>query len=368
MSTTITVDQRSNTIECEVDAMGLRVMPDQVIRFGRGGLRAYGSGLWALEYNFAALPDGALPAAFTGGTWAIASGKAINTPTLGSELLNNGNMETGNPPTGWTAGGTATLSGVADERTGGAGLQALNVVRGGSGSESVAIKSTGGGQVGWHRGEAWVKNVTADLLYMINPMWSASSTAATWAKLVATRLITPAVAITATMRMVGASTEEGRYDDVSVKKITAADLFATIDQGMSDFNMVLPAMPDLAQGTQAGAVVCLDNAASPAGYVAVFYSNNQAVPSTTIDVVSLVSGTFTTLASTAVSYGATKYISLTKVGDQLSVYYGTADFGTQVGTAVTVPAGLTGNTKHGLFSTCELASFSGLFKFGQYRP
>lgn len=332
--------------------------------FGGGGLIR--QSVYSLD--FSNMPNGSLPVNWYAPSWAISGGKVINTPDAGSELLTNGNMETGNPPTGWTAGGTATLSGAADERTGGAGVQSLNVVRGGSASESVAVKSTSGGQIGWYRGEAWVKNLTADLLYMINPMWSASSTALTWAKLVTTRLITPAGSITATMRMVGASTEEGRYDDVSIKKITVADLFATLDQGLSDFNMVLPAMPDLAQGTQAGAVVCLDNAASPAGYVAVFYSNNQAVPSTTIDVVSFFGGTYTTLSSSSVSYGASKYISLKKTGDQLTVFYGSADFGTQIGSVVTIPAGLKNNTRHGLFSTCELVSFSGLFKFGRYIP
>ena len=46
--------------------------------------------------------------------------------TLDAELLTNGNMETGDPPTGWLAT-TATLDGVADERTGGAGAQSLSI-------------------------------------------------------------------------------------------------------------------------------------------------------------------------------------------------------------------------------------------------
>jgi len=44
MSTTIAIEQRQATIECEVDAMGLRVLPDQILRLGGGGLRAFGPG------------------------------------------------------------------------------------------------------------------------------------------------------------------------------------------------------------------------------------------------------------------------------------------------------------------------------------
>lgn len=42
MSTTITLEQRSNTIEGKVDAMGLRIVPDQVLKLGGGGLRSFG--------------------------------------------------------------------------------------------------------------------------------------------------------------------------------------------------------------------------------------------------------------------------------------------------------------------------------------
>lgn len=318
--------------------------------------------------DFSALANGGLPGAFYAPTWSIYNGKAINAPTLGSELLTNGNMETGNPPTGWAAGGTSTLSGAADERTGGSGVQSLNVVRGSHVSESVASKTTSGGQVGWHRGESWVKNISADLVYMINPAFSVSTNSTEWTKLVSTRLISPAAAITATMRINGGSTEEARFDDVSIKKIGAQSLFATIDQGRSCFDLILPSMPDLLQGTQAGAVVCLDSVTSPAGYVVVFYYHNQAAPSTTIEVVALSGGVYTTLSSTSVSYSPGKFISLKKTGDQMSVFYGTAEFVTRVGSDVTIPAALSGNTKHGLFSTTEFNSFYGVFKIGKYTP
>ena len=39
-----------------------------------------------------------------GATWALdGSGRAYNTPTLGSELLTNRSMEAGSPPSNWAA-------------------------------------------------------------------------------------------------------------------------------------------------------------------------------------------------------------------------------------------------------------------------
>lgn len=62
--------------------------------------------------------------------------------TLDGELLTNGNMEAGSPPTSWTAS-NATLSATA-ERTGGAGAQSINVNRtdtNGHASQKITIAS-----------------------------------------------------------------------------------------------------------------------------------------------------------------------------------------------------------------------------------
>jgi len=56
---------------------------------------------------------------YSEGVWTINGGILSVAPVLGSEELSNANMEAGNPPTGWDAAGGATLSAVADERTGG---------------------------------------------------------------------------------------------------------------------------------------------------------------------------------------------------------------------------------------------------------
>jgi len=57
--------------------------------------------------DFTELSDGALPPGLTGATWAISSGAAINTPTLGNELILDGDIETAIAGK-WYDNGTAT--------------------------------------------------------------------------------------------------------------------------------------------------------------------------------------------------------------------------------------------------------------------
>jgi len=83
--------------------------------------------------------------------------------TLGDELVVNGHMETGDPPTGWVARGTPTpsvLSSVEDEHTGGSGSKSLNVVAGSDVSAAHQSISFAVGQLWKYSG--WVKNIDAD--------------------------------------------------------------------------------------------------------------------------------------------------------------------------------------------------------------
>ncbi len=72
----------------------------------------------------------------------------------------NGNMETGDPPTGWSVDNGSTLSSVADERTGGSGSKSMNAVRGTASRAShidIATSSTGK----LYKASGWGKNGTA---------------------------------------------------------------------------------------------------------------------------------------------------------------------------------------------------------------
>lgn len=68
----------------------------------------------------------------SGSDTSAATGLVAELPaeSLGAELLTNGSMETGSPPTSWNAISGATLSAEAEERTGGAGTKSLRVAQG----------------------------------------------------------------------------------------------------------------------------------------------------------------------------------------------------------------------------------------------
>lgn len=82
--------------------------------------------------------------------------------SLGSDLVVNGNMETGSPPSSWTPNASASVSAAADERTGGSGTQSLQLIRVSSGSNYVQNSAT----VTQHKiyqGSCWLKNVDASV-------------------------------------------------------------------------------------------------------------------------------------------------------------------------------------------------------------
>ena len=152
--------------------------------------------------------------------------------TFGSELIVNGNMETGDPPSNWTSSADAVLSSVADERTDGAGAKSLNIARGTNNlvaSQSVtttarALYKT----VGWHRNvdqDTGVRFfISATSTEVSSPYYIDTS----WAERVL--FVNPGGA-TLNIALACASTggKSGRFDDISVKQVlTPSTTGATI--------------------------------------------------------------------------------------------------------------------------------------------
>jgi len=337
------------------------------IGIGISSVRLAGGGGVLFHDNFSV--DGALGASWTGATWAISGGALTNTPALGSELLTNGNMETGNPPTGWNTDSGSTLAGAADERTGGAGSQSLLVTRGSDPTSCYRV--TGSGQTEWHRIEAWMKNVDATEVYMTaipsagsGTVASQRETSTSWIKAYMTTRLTSAAAFVLRLQLTGAGGVQGKFDDASIKKLTRSSLFATVDVGIANVNLSAPRLAASRYATQAGIVLAMDDAADPANFV-MAYKIEYANP--TIVIAECVAGVYNVLGTHLVSLDATKHFSAKKTGNQLSVFYGTDDFGTLVGGApVTLDSALVGNTKHGLFSTGEGNEFLGDFMVWNY--
>jgi hypothetical protein len=86
------------------------------------------------------------------------------TPTLGTELLTNGDMETGDPPSDWTVGDMAVLAGDTDVRTGSTGAQSLKVTNGDD--YDYARQAITAAKYSLILAEGWLKNGTANKSFL----------------------------------------------------------------------------------------------------------------------------------------------------------------------------------------------------------
>jgi hypothetical protein len=145
---------------------------------------------------------------------------------LGDELVTNGNMETGDPPTGWTSV-NATLSSVSDERTGGGGTKSINVLRtGGSASAGQTLTVANNSLLKY---SVWDKSVegtntamvylgTADLV--TDRILNTVNSKTTWINATgyfSATVVNPSLLLYSSITN-SAST---RFDDISFKQVTA---------------------------------------------------------------------------------------------------------------------------------------------------
>jgi len=164
---------------------------------------------------------------------AAGTGETFSNLISGSTL--NGNMETGDPPTGWigTDYGT-TLSGAADERTGGSGIQSLNAIRG---TQDYAARQSSGSaanQLLFFGG--YMKNITSTTAgFQLGASVAVLDSSADW------KLIS--VYITATgnhnLWMMVTGSGNGRFDDVFVRRVltpSATGVTITSTKGGATFN------------------------------------------------------------------------------------------------------------------------------------
>lgn len=144
-----------------------------------------------------------------------------------TNLVTNGDMETGDPPTGYTAGGVA-LDGVADERTGGTGAQSLAITRNAATLVPYARQARTLTALQWYLLDLWVKNVDAIVAYgrfgtgslSYNTPDSPYQSATDWAH---HEDIVCATSTVCDIRLYISTTaigQSGRFDDVRLRAVT----------------------------------------------------------------------------------------------------------------------------------------------------
>jgi len=321
--------------------------------FGSAGALVTSDGLGHAEGIAGGLGSGGGGMVYEPNTWSSDGSKASSNITLGGELVTNGNMEAGDPPNNWT-GVAATLDGVADERTGGAGVQSLDIARNGADYASayqdlVSVAGT------WYIFSGWRKRIDAGVevnfavydgaytggALLAHPGYSSS---AVWVEFtLCFRAISAAFNARCFVQAIAlANGVSGRFDDVSLKPIPLSDCFLAQDAGTPD--VLVSGEVTVTAKTQGGVVARLDDATTPANFLLAYHDGSN------VHVEKCVGGTYTSLINTAAAYSAGKAIILVTDGNSVDCYYNDA----KVGTTQTVSdAGIISNTLHGSFSTYD---------------
>lgn len=308
------------------------------------------------EYTQTIGPDGQTITALEWiGAISFSGGKAYITPSLGSELVTNGDMETGDPPSSYTSVNSGVLDGVADERTGGSGVQSLDITGDANKGAYQQFSTTAGN---WYSASGWIKNVIGGdkRLYLTNTSAQAlgaasSSDSASWTNIFNTGRATGTASRIYTMLSTFGTGLQARFDDVSVKELTLSSLFSSVST--SDTDVIADANVTLTAGTQAGIVTNLDSTSTPANFLIAYHDG------TNVKLDKNVGGTYTNLISSAATYGAGYTLRvITYHSDantlKVRVYYNNALIGSE---QTVTDVGIISNTKHGLFSTYSGNSF-----------
>lgn len=257
--------------------------------------------------------DGALGNGWTGATWAISGNKAVNTPTLGANVVVNGTFDA---DTDWTKGVDWSIADGKAKKA----------------APGVYAPLTQSGIL------------TVGTWYNITFTYTASGKSLPWVPVVLISAGTANKAAIATgvdLSFWGNIGPAAELDDVVVQPLSG--MFAYRDVGGADGS----ASAKLTRSTSTGIM-------HPAGVGIYVDDNNYVIAflSDSLDsrlyLFKSVSGTKTALANVAVTYGAGKALQLTRSGNDFSVAY---DGSTLINATAINDAVFAGATQWGMFST-----------------
>lgn len=324
----------------------------------QGGLRL------PLAFDFSTMPDGALPSLLKGTTWSISSGKAINTPALGPNLLTDPGLEatyTSGLCDTLTKFGSPVVAESADAHEGSRAQQFTATAA----FDRLRYPTVNGAANTWYQFSAWGKR-------------TAGSTSTTQANVTATGSIPPASTdayVNAAYQQVktsvvltganalscfplyqssmvgGANTVIA--DDGALNAITHGSLFALAPA--THANVIVKAQPGvLPDGTSFGLALRANAQTDPNSAILVgMYRQTNDFLWSYIYVIKLVAGAYSSvLAQVGTVIAANAYLEARVNGSTLKVYYNNA----QVGGDLTISdAELASGNHHGIWSTGDTA-------------
>ena len=278
---------------------------------------------------------------WVGGTWAIVGGALVNTPTLGADMFDAGAGTFASGTYAWSPYSPNTVTNVGNKLvvtfvSGGDSDGATEALNSAADLNANLVVNTwyalqfdanvnAGASVGFRSktlGATYDTVVTSETPVTINHRWRA---------------------LHATTNVIHnrdmASGKIATWDNITLKPLTLSSLFTSISESTPD--VVASVDLVLTAGTQAGLVLCLDDATTPANFIIVYCDGTNVI------VDKCVAGTYTNVLSGAVTYGA-GYMLRVDINDGVGrVYYNNL----LVGTFTVADAGVKDNVLHGLFST-----------------
>jgi hypothetical protein len=308
-----------------------------------------------IQTDFSVLADGAIPGPWLGaGTAAIASGKAVLTPTLGNEILADGGMENWNSATDLTSW-LETLNGTSTINREGANKYAGNYAcRFDLDASDSEVRITYGGYVGllnrFYEFDAYgAASNAGDAVYIgtggdVNTL-RLCVLGTSYALYQSTFHVVSANQYFIFKRS-GAASHSLYMDNASVKLITTNTMFRVVY--LNQQNVIAWASAQNSNDLMNGVSIHLDSYTNPQN--GVFAGCGL----TKIYLYQFLAGTLTMITSFSYTPVSGAVIKLIQNGITVQVWYN----GAQVGTDQTIDASVLKYAYHGLFSTSPSCSFN----------
>ena len=285
------------------------------------------------------------------GDWSIVGGKLIGNPaTTGSNLIINGDFETGNPPTGWNAAASNSIEQNGDVRPGSAGSNSAFITVGGSAfavSRTISLLTAGR----FYQTKFWGKrgtNTQFGIGNFGNPVYFNGND---WGEKILGEVSAGAVSTAQLLGSVGTF----YLDDYELRQLVTSNVFTVREFQKSDVDVSVKI--SRTQKQFAGLALCLDDINTPTDYILVGiagYDISAVAPINTVRVSKVVGGVYTLIYEESITYVPDAILRVVKNGAAIKVYYN----GIEVRDDVFVSdIGIVNNTIHGLFTTGNSVSF-----------
>jgi len=290
------------------------------------------------------------------GSWLVSTNKAVAAPSVtGSNLVTNGDFETGDPPTGWTAAASNTIAQDADARPGSAGTKSALITVGGSNYAVNRQVTTTKGRL--YNLDLWGKRGTAATFGLSWQSLESYYNDVAWANKKMGVICTANV--NSYFHVIATGT--ALIDDLVIKQLVTNEVYAVRDFAIS--NVDISVKVDLTGREAGGIILCVDDTTTPTDYILISivpYGGSPTANTYYVTINKVVGGTHTEVVSflydhMARSYAVDKIFRVQKNGSTIKAYFN----GVQICPDVQITdAGLISNTRHGIFSTGNTVNFN----------